>query len=90
MAEVFTPSPADGLKDVTQAASPGKFKARLAFLQNLDALGPTEKWLEAIPPGKIAHFAGEARVTDDGASVPEAARTLKIGRSTAYAALARR
>ncbi len=54
----------DGLKDVAQAASLGKFKARLAFLQNLDALGPTEKWLEAIPPGKIAHFAGEARVTD--------------------------
>jgi hypothetical protein len=54
----------DGLKDVAQAASLGKFKARLAFLQNLDALGPTEKWLEAIPPGKVAHFAGEARVTD--------------------------
>jgi hypothetical protein len=28
------------------------------------ALGPTEAWLEGIPPGKIAHFAGEARVTD--------------------------
>ncbi|GAA3532850.1 Tn3 family transposase [Nonomuraea rosea] len=54
----------DALKDVAQAASLGKFKARLAFLQNLDALGSTEKWLEAIPPGKIAHFAGEARVTD--------------------------
>ncbi|MEU8151642.1 Tn3 family transposase [Nonomuraea sp. NPDC048901] len=54
----------DGLKDVAQAASLGKFKARLAFLQNLDALGPTEKWVEAIPPGKVAHFAGEARVTD--------------------------
>jgi hypothetical protein len=48
----------DALKDVAQAASLGKFKARLAFLQNLDALGPMEKWLEAIPPGKIAHFAG--------------------------------
>ncbi|MFD8565208.1 DUF4158 domain-containing protein, partial [Streptosporangium canum] len=54
----------DGLKDVAQAASLGKFKGRLAFLRDLDALGPTEVWLEGIPPGKIAHFAGEARVTD--------------------------
>ncbi|MET7339121.1 DUF4158 domain-containing protein, partial [Nonomuraea sp. NPDC005650] len=54
----------DALKDVAQAASLGKFKARLAFLRDLDALGPTEEWLESTPPGKIAHFAGEARVTD--------------------------
>jgi hypothetical protein len=27
-------------------------------------IGPTELWLEGVPPGKIAHFAGEARVTD--------------------------
>lgn len=54
----------DGLKDVAQAASLGKFKGRLVFLQNLDALGPTQEWLEGVPPGKIAHFAGEARVTD--------------------------
>ncbi|MEV4250695.1 hypothetical protein AB0J63_45785 [Streptosporangium canum] len=54
----------DGLKDVAQAASLGKFKGRLAFLRALDALGPTEVWLEGVPPGKVAHFAGEARVTD--------------------------
>ncbi|MEU6726667.1 DUF4158 domain-containing protein [Nonomuraea wenchangensis] len=54
----------DGLKDVAQAASLGKFKRRLAFLQDLDALGPTEAWVEDVPPGKIAHFAGEARVAD--------------------------
>lgn len=54
----------DGLKDVAQAASLNKFKGRLAFLRELDGLGPTEVWLEGIPPGKIAHFAGEARVTD--------------------------
>src|SRR5260370_1459016 len=30
----------------------------------LDALGPTEVWLRRIPPGKVGHFAGEARVTD--------------------------
>ena len=38
-------------------------KARLAHLAELDALGPTEVWLEGIAPGKIGHFAGEARVT---------------------------
>jgi hypothetical protein len=54
----------DGLKDVAQAASLGKFKGRLEFLRELDAFGPTEEWLDGIPPGKIAHFAGEARVTD--------------------------
>ncbi|MFD8534154.1 Tn3 family transposase [Streptosporangium canum] len=54
----------DGLKDVAQAASLGKFKGRLAFLRDLDALGPTEVWLKGVPPGKAAHFAGEARVTD--------------------------
>ncbi|MGP3921216.1 Tn3 family transposase [Nonomuraea sp. 10N515B] len=53
----------DGLKDVAQAASLNKFKGRLAFLRELDGLGP-EEWLKGIPPGKIAHFAGEARVTD--------------------------
>jgi hypothetical protein len=26
-------------------------------------LGPTEVWVAGIPPGKIGHFAGEARVT---------------------------
>jgi hypothetical protein len=54
----------DGLKDVAQSASLGRFKGRLAFLQDLDALGPTQEWLEGVPPGKIAHFSGEARVTD--------------------------
>ncbi|WP_198287046.1 hypothetical protein [Frankia sp. QA3] len=54
----------DRLKDSAQAATLGKFKDRLAYLARLDALGPTGEWLEGIPPGKIAHFAGEARVTD--------------------------
>jgi hypothetical protein len=34
------------------------------LLADIDAIGPTEAWLEGIPPGKIAHFAGEARVSD--------------------------
>jgi hypothetical protein len=54
----------DRMKDSPQAATLGKFRDRLAHLTGLDALGPTEQWLEGIPPGKIAHFAGEARVTD--------------------------
>ncbi len=54
----------DRLKDSAQAATLGKLKDRLVYLARLDALGPTGEWLEGIPPGKIAHFAGEARVTD--------------------------
>jgi hypothetical protein len=54
----------DRLKDVAKAASLGKFRQRLELLAVIDAIGPTENWLEGIPPGKIAHFAGEARVTD--------------------------
>jgi hypothetical protein len=38
----------DGLKDVAQAALLGKFKGRLAFLQDLDSFGPTEMWLEGV------------------------------------------
>lgn len=49
---------------MAQAASLIKFKTRLKFLRHLDALGPTEDWLEGVPPGKVAHFAGEAKVTD--------------------------
>lgn len=54
----------DRMKDSAQAATLGKFRNRLAHLAGLDALGPTEQWLDGIPPGKVAHFAGEARVTD--------------------------
>ena len=54
----------DRLKAPAKAASIGKFRLRLAHLAALDALGPTEAWLEGVPPGKISHFAGEARVTD--------------------------
>jgi TnpA family transposase len=54
----------DRLKDPAKAPTLGKFKERLAHLETLDSLGPTEVWLEGVPPGKIAHFAGEARVTD--------------------------
>lgn len=54
----------DRLKDVAKAASLGKFKQRLALLADIDAIGPAGAWLEGVPPGKVGHFAGEARVTD--------------------------
>jgi hypothetical protein len=54
----------DRLKDVAKSASLGKFRIRLDLLADIDALGPTGEWLDGVPPGKIAHFAGEARVTD--------------------------
>ncbi|MGH3755195.1 MAG: hypothetical protein ACRDRP_21380 [Pseudonocardiaceae bacterium] len=54
----------DRLKDPAKAATIGKLKQRLAHLAGLDALGRTEEWLEGVPPGKVGHFAGEAKVTD--------------------------
>jgi TnpA family transposase len=54
----------DRLKDPAKAATIGKLKQRLAHLADLDALGRTEEWLEGVPPGKVGHFAGEAKVTD--------------------------
>ncbi|GAA2420559.1 hypothetical protein GCM10010404_93670 [Nonomuraea africana] len=71
----------DRLKDVAKAASLGKFKQRLALLADIDAIGPTQEWLEGIPPGKIAHFAGEARVTD-------AADMRKVGQAKQLTLLA--
>jgi hypothetical protein len=35
-------------------------------LQALDAIGPTEAWLDGVPPGKVAHFAGEPRMANVG------------------------
>ncbi len=54
----------DRLKDVAKAASLSKFKERLALLADIEAIGPAGAWLQGVPPGKIGHFAGEARVTD--------------------------
>jgi Domain of unknown function (DUF4158) len=54
----------DRLKDVAKSASLGKFRLRLGLLADIDALGPAGEWLDGVPPGKVAHFAGEARVTD--------------------------
>jgi len=50
--------------DALKAPPLGRFKERLQYMLELDALGPAEVWLRGIPPGKVGHFAGEARVTD--------------------------
>ncbi len=70
----------DRLKAPAKAATLTKFKARLQRLQELDALGATEVWLQGIPPGKVTHFAGEARATDvaDLRKVGEAKRITLI------------
>ena len=52
----------DRIKAPARAATLGKFTARLAHLQALDALGPTQAWLDGVPPGKATHFAGQAQL----------------------------
>jgi TnpA family transposase len=66
----------DKLKDPPKAASLTKFKQRLEHTQWLDSFGPTEQWLDGIPPGKVGHFAGEARTTtvEDFVRIGEAKR----------------
>lgn len=54
----------DKLKDTARNPSISKLKRWLEHLNTLDALGPTEKWLEGIASAKISHFAGEAKVLD--------------------------
>jgi hypothetical protein len=54
----------DRLKQPGKAATLTKFKQHLAHLAWLDGLGPARAWLAGIPPPKVAHFAGEAHVTD--------------------------
>jgi len=73
----------DRLKTPAQSATLGKFKARLAHLQTLDAIGPTEVWLDGVPPGKVAHFAGEAR----GAGVDDMRKTGEAKRVTLLVSL---
>jgi hypothetical protein len=56
-----------GLVKLTAAApkaTVSRLKQHVALLCWLDGLGPTEEWLDGIPPVKIAHFAGEAAVLD--------------------------
>ena len=52
MADPTRRSEFDRLKTPAKAATLGKFKLRLAHLQALDALGPTEQWLDGHPGGE--------------------------------------
>jgi hypothetical protein len=54
----------DRVKTVAGAATVGKLKEHVEHLRWLDAVGPTEVWLADVPPAKVSHFAGKARVTD--------------------------
>ncbi|WP_304412560.1 DUF4158 domain-containing protein [Micromonospora sp. CNB394] len=54
----------DRLKTPAPAATVQRLKNHVAHLAWLDGLGPTEVWLRGVPPAKVSHFAGEARVTD--------------------------
>ncbi|WP_235965573.1 DUF4158 domain-containing protein [Micromonospora rubida] len=54
----------DQVKTVAGAPTVGNVKDHVKHLAWLDALGPTEEWLEGVPPAKVAHFAGEASQTD--------------------------
>jgi hypothetical protein len=54
----------DRLKTSAPAATVQRLKNHVAHLTWLDSLGPTEAWLQGVPPAKVSHFAGEARVTD--------------------------
>lgn len=45
----------DRLKAPAQAATITKLKERLTHLGALDTLGPTEVWLEGVPPGPSTH-----------------------------------
>ena len=87
LAEVLVVDPSnrrsefDRLKVPAKAATIGKLKLRLAHLAGLDAIGPTDVWLQGVPPGKISHFAGEAKVTDatDLGKVGEDKRLTLLG-----------
>lgn len=56
----------DRVKMVAGAATVGHLKDHVKHLAELEAIGPTEVWLEGVLPAKVAHFAGEARETDAG------------------------
>ncbi|GAA3428763.1 Tn3 family transposase [Streptosporangium nondiastaticum] len=52
------------LKKPAQRASWARFRKQADYLEEIDALGDTEAWLEGIAPTKIADFAGEADAQD--------------------------
>jgi hypothetical protein len=45
----------DRLKQPGTAATLARFREHLAYLAWADSLGPSESWLEGVPPAKVAH-----------------------------------
>ncbi|MFP8887900.1 Tn3 family transposase [Streptomyces mangrovi] len=62
----------DELKRPAKAPTVSHLREHLAHLDRLEALGATATWLQGVPPGKVEHFAGQAKVLD-------AAEMSKVG-----------
>ncbi|MBT2401671.1 DUF4158 domain-containing protein [Streptomyces sp. ISL-100] len=62
----------DELKRPAKAPTVSHLREHLAHLDRLELLGSTAKWLDGVPPGKVEHFAGQAKVLD-------AAEMSKVG-----------
>jgi len=52
------------LKKPAQRATWSRFKAQAEYLDEVDDLGDTARWLEGVAPAKVADFAGEAAAQD--------------------------
>ncbi|MFI6803073.1 hypothetical protein [Streptosporangium canum] len=52
------------LKKPAQRATWSRFRDQVKWLDQVDALGDTDAWLDGIAPSKIADFAGEADAQD--------------------------
>ncbi|MFD6938189.1 hypothetical protein ACFWAP_18825 [Streptomyces goshikiensis] len=62
----------DELKRPAKAPTISHLREHLAHLGRLEELGSTARWLKDVPPGKVSHFAGQAKVLD-------AAEMSKVG-----------
>lgn len=67
----------DRLKQPARAATLTRLREHLAYLAWADSLGASERWLKGVPPAKVAHFAGEARVLD-AADLGKAAQEKRL------------
>jgi hypothetical protein len=67
VAETDTHSMFNRLKKPAQRASWSRFKAQVAYMGEVDAIGDTDAWLEGVAPTKVTDFAGEAASLDTAA-----------------------
>ncbi len=52
------------LKQPAKRATRSRFKAQAEYLDEVDELGDTARWLEGVAPAKVTDFAGEAAAQD--------------------------